>query len=133
MYMKTLNRKAFTMMELIFVIVVIAILSAIAIPRFAATRDDAAIVKAKTAVASVRIALATMRQKRLLRGNFTPISEDDVGDNFVNLLEYKVKKCSTSGCGGWSSSHPTYTFHGPTGNVDCTFSSNRLNCGGKLD
>lgn len=39
--MKT--RKAFTMIELIFVIVVLGILAAIAIPRLGATRDDAEI------------------------------------------------------------------------------------------
>ena len=47
------------MIELVFVIVVIGILSAIAIPKFAATRDDAIITKARTTVASVRSALAT--------------------------------------------------------------------------
>ena len=45
--MLTSNRKAFTMIELIFVIVVIGILSAVAIPKFAATRTDAQITKAK--------------------------------------------------------------------------------------
>ncbi len=39
----TQSRKAFTMVELIFVIVIIGILSAIAIPKLAATRDDAVI------------------------------------------------------------------------------------------
>ena len=39
------NKKAFTMIELIFVIVIIGILAAVAIPRLAVTRDDAKIVK----------------------------------------------------------------------------------------
>jgi len=131
--MKRRNRKAFTMIELVFVIVVIGILSAIAIPKLAATRDDAIMSKAKTTVASVRSALATMRQKRILRGNFTAIDEDDVGENFSNLLEYSVKNCSTSRCGGWSTSGTTFTFHGPTGDIDCTLSANKLNCGSDLN
>ena len=39
------SKKAFTMVELIFVIVIIAILAAVAIPRLAVTRDDAKIAK----------------------------------------------------------------------------------------
>jgi general secretion pathway protein G len=39
-------RKAFTMVELIFVIVIIGILSAVAIPKLAATRDDAKVARA---------------------------------------------------------------------------------------
>lgn len=34
-------KQAFTMVELIFVIVIVGLLAAVAIPRFAATRDDA--------------------------------------------------------------------------------------------
>ncbi|MDP3465308.1 MAG: type II secretion system protein, partial [Sulfuricurvum sp.] len=36
-----MKRSAFTMVELVFVIVIVGILAAIAIPRFAATRYDA--------------------------------------------------------------------------------------------
>jgi len=39
------SKKAFTMIELIFVILIIGILASVAIPRLVATRDDAKIVK----------------------------------------------------------------------------------------
>jgi len=38
-------KSAFTMVELVFVIVILGILAAVAIPRFAATRDDATVSK----------------------------------------------------------------------------------------
>ena len=69
--MNTSSQKAFTMMELVFVIVVIGILSAVAVPKFAATRDDATITKARTTVAAISSALSTERQKRILRGDFS--------------------------------------------------------------
>jgi len=41
-------KQAFTMIELIFVIVILGIIAAVAIPRLAATRDDAIIAQAAT-------------------------------------------------------------------------------------
>ncbi len=51
-------KKAFTMIELIFVIVILGILAAVAIPKLAATRDDAKIatVSQSMATASTEIA-----------------------------------------------------------------------------
>ena len=109
-------RKAFTMVELVFVIVVIGILAGVAVPKFAATRDDAVISKGRSTLAAVRNALATERQKRILRGNFDNISS--LGAGFKDFLEYPVKNCSDAGC--WSGSTDSYDFHLPGGGT-CTY------------
>jgi general secretion pathway protein G len=62
-------KKSFTMLELIFVIIVIGILSAVAIPKIFATRDDAMIVKLKTDVSNIRGAIANLRTKKLMQGD----------------------------------------------------------------
>jgi general secretion pathway protein G len=134
------QRKAFTMVELVFVIVVIGILSAIAVPKFAATRDDAVVSKAKTVVASVRNAMATEKQKRVLRGNFNAISSlHDAGNAFSvfdggsdRVLEYSVPTCATRGAtkGCWKVlAGPKYQYVMPTsGTVDFNISNNRFDC-----
>lgn len=63
--------RAFTMIELVFVIVVIGILSAIAIPKLAVTRDDAILVKGKSQVAAIRSGIAMQKSKALLQGDNT--------------------------------------------------------------
>ena len=132
--MQTSSKKAFTMVELVFVIVVIGILAGIAIPKLAASRDDALIVKAKTTLASVRSAMSTERQKRILRGDFNPISKlngsggifttfDDA--NGSRVLQYDVKSCSSVGC--WSTSDGvTYTYTSTAGNCTFKVESNRF-------
>ncbi len=135
------QKKAFTMLELVFVIAVIGILSAVAIPKFAGTRNDAVIAKAKTTVASVRNSMATERQKRILRGDFTAITSlHDAANAFsifdgnsTNLvLEYPVPTCATQGktreC--WNVlAGPKYQFVMPvSGTVDFSITNNRLKC-----
>ena len=92
-------KNAFTMIELIFVIVVLGILSAVAIPKFAASRTDAVIAKTRSDISSIRAAIVTERQSRLIRGEKNYISQlhtdgsstffDTNGSN--QLLMYGIK------------------------------------------
>lgn len=72
-----MKRTAFTMLELVFVIVVIGILASVAIPRLAATRDDAQIAKGRSDIAAIRSAIVSERQVRLLRGDSAYINTLD--------------------------------------------------------
>ena len=143
--MQTSSKKAFTMIELVFVIVVIGILSAIAIPKLAATRDDAEIAKAVATIGSVRSGIATERQKRILRGDFThPITtlhsagyafdvfNADADGNTPRVVEYGVPDCNalgkTKAC--WEvTGAGLYRYNMPTtGFVDFNITSSRFEC-----
>lgn len=52
-------KKAFTMVELIFVIVIIGILVAVAVPRLSATRDDALIAKNSQYIMGIMMEIST--------------------------------------------------------------------------
>ncbi|HGZ70003.1 MAG TPA: type II secretion system protein [Nitratifractor sp.] len=140
-------RRAFTMIELVFVIAVIGILAAIAVPKFTATRDDATAVKAKTTVASIRSAISTEVQKRMMAGTYTPIANlggttggydkaifDYFDGNNQNgrVLEYPPHSCkSASSKGCWMRTGVNtyrYYFSGSSATVDFTVSNNRFDC-----
>ena len=60
-------KKGFTMIELIFVIVILGILASVAIPRLAATREDAEI---STAVANLRTLISDINAYYTVKGEF---------------------------------------------------------------
>ena len=71
-------KKSFTMIELIFVIVVIGILSAVAIPKLFATRDDAIVTKLRTDIANIRSSIINLHTKNIMKGQSSyPEALDD--------------------------------------------------------
>ncbi|MEZ7933980.1 MAG: prepilin-type N-terminal cleavage/methylation domain-containing protein [Sulfurospirillum sp.] len=79
------NSSAFTMLELVFVIVVLGILAAVAIPRLAATRGDAYITKGRSDVSAIRSGIALQRSRMMLEGNNSfPANLDAITANYGN-------------------------------------------------
>lgn len=62
-------KKAFTMIELIFVIVALGILAMVALPRLASSKEDAEITRVKAEIAAIRSAIQTHRGANLLKQN----------------------------------------------------------------
>lgn len=122
------NKKAFTMIELIFVIVVLGILAAIAIPKFAVTRNDALIAKARADIASIRSAIVSERQSRLIRGDSDWISALSTGSTHLftgngtgTLLMYGIPVGTSSA--GWTEDSGTHTFAVGGNSADFNYST----------
>ena len=138
-------RRAFTMIELVFVIVVIGILAMIAVPKFSATRDDAMITRAKTTVANIRTAMSSELQRKILKADYTAISnlggggyDSTIFDYFdgntsgSRILEYAPKSCkNSSSTGCWIKSGSSYIYKMPSGiggDVKFNVLNNRFEC-----
>jgi len=129
------TQQAFTMIELVFVIVVLGILSAIAIPRFSATRTDAQISKARADIASIRSGIITERQSRLITGtnSFISTANMDNGGLFGGVLTYPITSATTDG--HWertatdvNTSTYVYRVNGNTNQFKYTASSGIFTC-----
>ena len=66
-------KKGFTMIELIFVIVILGVLASVAIPRLAATRDDAEVAKA---AANITTAVSDLAAYYTAKGKFSTTFSD---------------------------------------------------------
>lgn len=136
-----MSRKAFTITELIFVIVIIGILSAIAIPKFKNTMELARDSKGASVLSSAMSALATERQKRILKGDFNEITSLGTGSyafstfsadrdgNTNDVVSPYIDSCSNAGCWGRSGTSYTYHFADTTeGTADFKLDKNKLVC-----
>jgi general secretion pathway protein G len=101
-------KNAFTMIELVFVIVVLGILSAVAIPRLSGSVEDANIATCISTISTIRSAIASERQRSLILGtrNYPAILDDATtavgealfdGNASINILQYGVYAGNESG------------------------------------
>jgi len=102
-------KNAFTMIELVFVILVLGILSAVAIPKLSASVEDANIAVGISTVSSIRSAIASERQKSLILGIVAyPAILDDAtkdindealfdGNASIDILQYPIYSGTESG------------------------------------
>ncbi len=110
------QKNAFTMIELVFVIVVLGILAAIAVPKFAATRTDAQISKARADISAIRSSIVSERQVRLIKGDSSWVTGLSSGtttlftgpDNNHTLLMYGITASTNDG--HWSTTDAAAPF-----------------------
>ena len=126
-------KKAFIMIELIYVIVIIGILSAVAIPKFSGTKNSADITKGRAEVSSIRSAIITDRQKFLIRGDNSYISKlctsttaekifDTNGTSSRKLLAYGIVAGTADG--KWSQNGSCESFNYKVNALDIQFDYN---------
>ena len=142
-------KKAFTMIELIFVIVILGILSGVAISKMVVTRDDAIISKGRSEVAAIRNAISLKRNSNILMGKGAsypsrldalgsatsnegdPLFDYDTNssDSSAQLLDYAIYAKSENGWRKVATNKYTFnaigqdinfTYTPSNGNFDCT-------------
>lgn len=135
-----MKRTAFTMIELIFVIVVLGILASIALPKMGGVMTSSYAAAAQGDVSAIRAAIAAAKQSQLVKGkNEYPVRLTNVdgtnkgdalfdGDGKLHVLTYPIYAKET---GGWiktgafkykfsnGTDETTFTYDKDTGIFDC--------------
>ena len=120
-------KKAFTIIELIFVIVALGILAMVALPRLASSKEDAEIARVKAEIAAIRSAIQTHRGANLLKQNGRGYPRDlraTTIEEITNGTKLSQKYWSVSEAGNELSvtigdRTATFTYDRTTGRLTC--------------
>lgn len=118
-------KKAFTLIELVFVIVILGVLATVAIPKLIVTRDDAEIAKAKSQIAAVRSGIQLKRNEMILSGQQGyPTSLEDGTCCFGGILSTKIEQRKDDNSYGWQKENDgSYTINTNKEKVKFTYSN----------
>lgn len=105
-----MNRGAFTMVELVFIIVILGILGAIAVPKMAASRDDACITKLRGEVAALQSELRLHLSKEFLKGG----ARDTLDSSAIIEIKKALTSMNASGGCKWEDVSTTEEYVGAT-------------------
>ncbi|BCD67465.1 type II secretion system protein [Nitratiruptor sp. YY09-18] len=103
-------KRAFTLIELLFVILAIGILASIAIPKFTGALNEAKLAEVKSTVTAVRSGLQVYKNKHILLGQ-SPYPNDLSGSSglFEKVLPHPVAQDTQK---GWEKvSNTLYKYH----------------------
>lgn len=117
-------KKAFTLIELVFVIVILGILATVAIPKLIVTRDDAEIAKAKSQIAAVRSGIQLKRNEMILSGTQGyPTNLEDGTCCFGGILSTRIEERKDDNSYGWKKdTDGSYTINTNKEQVKFTYS-----------
>ncbi|MDD6161525.1 MAG: type II secretion system protein [Campylobacteraceae bacterium] len=128
-------KKAFTMIELVFVIVVLGILAMVALPRLASSKEDAEITRVRAEIAAIRSAIQTHRGANLLaqKGKGYPEKLDEKTIEEITNGTKLNKKYWTLGNEGnqltvkIAGKQATFTYNKDKGSLTCQDSNTGTN------
>ena len=114
-------KKSFTLLEIIFVISVLAILSSVAIPKFIDSLNSANILKVRSDISMIRSNIIQYKEDKLLKASIAtyPTSIDNILD-LLNIASQWTKNNNLYTIKLTSTSNVEFKYDSNTGIFDCT-------------